>query len=363
MKKFVPGALAGFVVAAALAAPAYAGPTVTVRVEGDTATLLERTQVTLPDTGNDLCGGKAGTVAQALDIATAGNWDRQPFASTILGETPDFADNGAYWALWNGASGNYAFSSTEGVCDRVMSPGDEALLLVDHSPPPAYAPSMFPLAVRGLPVAVQAGVPVTVTVVRFALDGAASPVAGATVAGGGATATTDATGRATLRFPTPGAAVVKASAPGLVVSGAERVTVSATPVAPGAAGNGTGGTVVAGKDVTAPTATLAGLKRTYARGSGPRELRGTVSADPSGIKSVRLAVTRRAHGRCWTFAGGRERFVRHRCGGWKSFRIGDRVDWSYLLPRRLGPGRYTIRVIAIDKAGNDGATRARIRVR
>ena len=88
-----------------------------------------------------------------------------------------------------------------------------------------------------------------------------------------------------------------------------------------------------------------------------------MSADPSGIKSVRLAITRRKGDRCWTFAGGRERFVRHRCGGWKSFKIGDRADWSYLLPERLGSGRYTIRVVAIDKAGNDGATQERIRVR
>ena len=131
---------------------------------------------------------------------------------------------------------------------------------------------------------------------------------------------------------------------------------SNVPGAPGTLGGRT-------KDTTAPTATIAGLKKRYAHGRGPRELRGTVSADPSGIKSVRLAISRRKGDRCWTFAGGRERFVRHRCGGWKSFKIGDRADWSYLLPKRLGTGRYTIRVVAIDKAGNDGATRERIRVR
>ena len=43
MKRLVPGALAGLAAAALLAAPALAGPTVTVRVEGDGATLLERT--------------------------------------------------------------------------------------------------------------------------------------------------------------------------------------------------------------------------------------------------------------------------------------------------------------------------------
>ena len=45
MRKIVPGALAGLVVAAALAAPAYAA-TVSVRVEGDAQTLLPRTVVT-----------------------------------------------------------------------------------------------------------------------------------------------------------------------------------------------------------------------------------------------------------------------------------------------------------------------------
>ena len=63
------------------------------------------------------------------------------------------------------------------------------------------------------------------------------------------------------------------------------------------------------------------------------------------------------------FDGGSERFERHRCGGSQSFRIGDRADWSYLLPKRLPKGRYTIRVVAIDNAGNDAATETVIRVR
>jgi hypothetical protein len=35
------------------------------------------------------------------------------------------------------------------------------------------------------------------------------------------------------------------------------------------------------------------------------------------------------------------------------------VRWSYLLPARLAPGDYTLRLIAIDKAGN----RTRLKVR
>ena len=45
------------------------------------------------------------------------------------------------------------------------------------------------------------------------------------------------------------------------------------------------------------------------------------------------------------------------------FAIGDRPDWSYLLPARLGQGRYVLDVIAIDKAGNrDRLARGRSRV-
>jgi Bacterial Ig-like domain len=101
----------------------------------------------------------------------------------------------------------------------------------------------------------------------------------------------------------------------------------------------------------------------FARKRAPRTLRGTVSADPSGIKSVRLSIMRAVGKRCWAFDGDSEQFERHRCGGSKSFRIGDRAEWSYLMPRRLPRGRYTIRVAAIDRAGNDSVTQTEIRVR
>ena len=34
------------------------------------------------------------------------------------------------------------------------------------------------------------------------------------------------------------------------------------------------------------------------------------------------------------------------------FAIGDRAEWSYLLPARLGEGRYVLDAIAVDGAGN-----------
>jgi hypothetical protein len=363
MKKICLGAVAALVAAA----PAYAGPTVTVRVEGESATLLERTAVTLPDTPPPVSGCDKWTVAAAIEEATHGNWDRQQFTSTILGESHTFTQND-YWAEWlDGGSG---YRSGSGVCNDVMKDGDEALMLADISSP-TFAPTRFPLDLEGVPAAIQAGNPVTVTVVAYVTpdgapgSGTRTPVEGATVSGGGATAVSGADGTAVLMFPQPGAFVVKASKSGSVVSGGERVTVSAAPV-PAAPCQTSGSDGLCGtKDSEAPVASFARLRngQVFKHGRGPRKLAGSVTADPSGLRSVRLSIVRKRHGRCWAFDGETERFERHRCGGWRSFRIGDRAEWSYLLPRRLGTGRYSIRAAAIDKAGNDSSARVRIRVR
>jgi hypothetical protein len=315
--------------------------------------------VTLPDTDTFACGnGGPHTVADALDIATGANWDRQPFTQTILGETHDNTPDD-FWAEWIGSGSGYVPGAL-GVCDDVLKDGDEALMYATRFVTPA---THFPLSLEGLPAAVEAGKPVSVTVVAYEtqdfMNVTRTPVAGATVSGGGASAVTTANGTAVLSFAQPGEAVLKASKPGSVISAGKRVTVTA----PGAAPPPTGAPPA--NDTAAPTARLAGVRngQVFSRKRAPRTLRGTVSADPSGIKSVRLSILRRKRGKCWAFDGDSERFKRHRCGGSRSFRIGDRAEWSYLLPRRLPRGRYTIRVVAIDNAGNDAATRTRIRVR
>jgi len=192
------------------------------------------------------------------------------------------------------------------------------------------------------------------------------PAAGATVTAAGQTVTTGADGSAQLTFPATGPVSIAASKAGRVR------TAAITCVTNGADGNcGTQlpagavlGTGTSG-DRTAPFASFARLTylRVYNRKRGPRELAGSVTPDPSGLKEVRLSIMRRVGGRCWAFDGATERFERHRCGGWSSFRIGDRAAWSYLLPRRLPKGRYVIRVAAIDRAGNDSTTKTRIRVK
>jgi hypothetical protein len=91
-----------------------------------------------------------------------------------------------------------------------------------------------------------------------------------------------------------------------------------------------------------------------------------VSAEPGGLRSLRLRLTRNDGGRCSTYDSGRERFVRiRRCSAsaGRSFAIGTAPDFSYLLPSRLGSGRYVLDVFAVDAVGNRGLlTRGQSRV-
>ena len=119
-------------------------------------------------------------------------------------------------------------------------------------------------------------------------------------------------------------------------------------------------------DKAAPATALTGLRNgaVFSRKRAPRLLRGTVAADPSGLLAVKLRLTRRVGKKCSYFSGSRETFRPMRCGRGSFFKIGDRADWSYLLPKRLGRGRYVLEAKAIDGAYNRGAvTTARFRVK
>jgi hypothetical protein len=164
-------------------------------------------------------------------------------------------------------------------------------------------------------------------------------VAGATVTGGAAPVTTDANGRATVTLGAPGTATLKARKDGDAPSAGEIVAVTAT--------SGAAPAVVA-PDKMPPVARLAGLKDHAVLARGPRELRGSFSD----AAVVKLRLTKRLGKRCWYFSGRNERFVGTRCGRGAYFKIGDSADWSYLLPARLGRGRYVLDAIAIDAAGN-----------
>jgi hypothetical protein len=86
-----------------------------------------------------------------------------------------------------------------------------------------------------------------------------------------------------------------------------------------------------------------------------------VGADASGIREVRLRLSRTDRGRCYRYDGReRERLVRtRRCGaaGALSFPVGASASWSYLLPSALPRGRYVLDVFVTDGRGNRMASR------
>jgi hypothetical protein len=99
--------------------------------------------------------------------------------------------------------------------------------------------------------------------------------------------------------------------------------------------------------------------KTYS--SGPRELAGTVD-ETGGIAQVflRLRATDGGHltaaSRCRWFSGKRGVFT-HRtvpCSRARFFRIGTDAKFSYLLPSRLGTGKYVLDVKVLDRAYNAG---------
>jgi hypothetical protein len=364
MKKISPGALAALLLVALLAAPALAA-NVTVRVEGAAQTLVARTAVTTTTTpvgkDGDNCPGTSAL--GALDRATAGDWGGTYFdgfsswlVQTIKGETHMTAEQG-YWAFWL----NHTFSN-DGVCAVELQEGDAVLMVPDNAGPV--------LELSGVPATVAPGATVTVSVAAYtapvypATQTTALPAAGATIGFGGATATTRANGTADLTFTSAGIKGVQATKPGHVRSATESTCV--TNGSDGSCGSRPPGDgVPAVPDRIAPLASFSRLPfgKVFRRKRAPRRLAGSVTPDPSGLKEVRLSIMRRLSGRCWLFDGSSERFKRRRCGAWHSFTIGDRADWSYLLPRRLRKGRYAIRAVAVDGAGNDSVTKTVIHVR
>jgi hypothetical protein len=348
-----PGLAAGLaVVALATTAPAaLAGPTVRVRVEGAAGTLLERTTVTLPDAPPPVpppC--PAGSAAAAIEVATAGDWDRASFTETILRERHRFTAGEGFWAEWVDRGAGYQVGN--GVCNDLLNSGDEVLMLVDQEPHSEGSMAEVPLmlqapgAVRGAPVSVLVTGAV-VTTFDPGVPAARKPIQGATVSGGGVSAVTGDDGRATLLFDRTGPVILKATKPGAVQSAAETIQVT---------DSGQPGTAPAVPDHLAPLAKLLGIadRQTFARGKGPRTLKASAS-DVSGLAAVKLRLTRRSGGRCFYFSGRREELERTRCGRAFFFKVGESPDVSYLLPERLGSGRYVLDLAAVDRAGNRSA--------
>jgi hypothetical protein len=349
------GLTAGLLAVALLPASA-AAVTVNLRIEGPTKTLFEGPVSTdvrefrfTGETTGHRCDGTAATggssatpaptrgavIAQAAEtapFALAGTWHPQFGASftSIAGESVDFDPNTNRFL---GEYENGTFASV-GACADPVSAGAAVLF--------AYGDGTEALLALGGPAQARPGRTITVTVT----DSTGAPVAGATV--GGETTGADGTARV---GPLPEAAHVdfKASKPGTIRSNRLRVCVTDQNCPD--------------RDSTAPLARISGPRdgRTYRR--GPRLLRGRIGADPAGLNAVRMSLQRKVDGRCSAYSVRRERFVRRRCGAHPTFKIGSDADWSYLLPKRLAAGRYDLRIVAVDQAGNrDRVRRGRNRV-
>jgi hypothetical protein len=363
MHKFLSGLLAG--VALLIAAPAAFADDVLVRVEGANDTLVPRTGTAIQpgvftkdgDAAHACASNSAGG---ALESATRGDWSGRWLSfgdyevQTIKGERyASTADDtsGNYWAFWL----NYRYSQS-GVCGTPMQAGDEVLFFPDCF---GCAKHPSPLRITSVPDSAQPGRPFDVRVIQYDLVFDADfnatvtegPAAGATVSAGGRTFGAGPDGVAHVTVDGRSLAGVRATKAGYVRSATENVCVDCGP-----------SFTPPVRDVSAPAATVSSVRSgaVYSRRRAPRLLRGSVTADPSGLQAVKLKLTRRVGKRCTYFSGRRERFVKMRCGRGSFLRIGDRADWSYLLPKRLGRGSYVLEVKAIDGAFNRG-TPARVR--
>jgi hypothetical protein len=353
--------------------------TVTVRVEGDADTLLVRTVVpasgaALVRDGNTCPGDSA---AAALDRASGGSWAgtwNPSFSdwelTTIKGESHSFSA-AAYWGFFLDEA-----VANAGICTQKVQAGDRLLF----APAPSNFDPVGVLTLDGVPATIAPGTPFKVTVKRAATTYGGPPdflpitenvpLAGATIAlPAGGTATTGADGTAAITLATGGPVSLRATHTGDVRSAAE--SVCATTGTDGLCGSvrpsaATSGATATARDTTPPLARIARLRegQKFKRGKAPRTLSGSVAVDGSGLKDVELRITRRSGKRCEAYDGGGESWVRPQlCGteGGRFFSIGNRADWSYLLPAALTPGRYVLDIRTIDNAGNvtRGADRAK----
>jgi hypothetical protein len=395
MKQKILGLLVGGLTLASASPALAAGPaTVTVRVEGTGGALVAPTTLTTTTTpvtkdGTHSCSGTSA--AGALEQATAGDWTGtwdDGFGSYGVAriKSDDYGGFSPTAPFYWGFAVNDT-SADAGICGTELQAGDEVLFYKACNAATSGCYSGDVLSIAG-PATVRPGEAFTVTVQQvattfdssppYAKHVTRSPAQGAAVFAGSQRATTDADGRAVLNLPERGPVGVRATKgeanvpdqyPLCVTSGDDGFCGTAQPATPTApcftrGDDGFCGTA----DKRAALGRLTGIAEgaRFAKGKGPRELRGATEVDASGIKDVRLRLTRNDRGRCTTFDGRREAFkAMKKCGALRGtwFSVGDRGDWRYLLPARLGRGRYVLDLQVVDKAGNADSTLARGRNR
>jgi hypothetical protein len=345
--------------------------TVTVRIEGTNQTLLPTTSVTTNDAvvekdGNPEHTCTGASAAGALEQATSGRWSGEWFkgigysVETLLGETHAFepgAPANFFWTYWLDGK-----PSSVGICEGELSSGESILFFPEcFSEVGACPAAPNPLSISAPTVAEQSA-PIAVSVTSYAnASGAPSPAGGVTVSGGGATATTDASGHATLSLSKTGNIVLQASAPGSVRDEATVCVHSGNDgncgtQAPSGSSSTAMSTATVALPYKGPFAIVAKASdvlddHVYAPSNSPRLLSGAVTAHAP-VASVSLRLRRSYRGRCWAYNGVSERFVRVHCGRGSFFAVSKAPTFSYLLPGALARGRYVLDIEATDVTGN-----------
>ncbi|HEX4034732.1 MAG TPA: DUF4430 domain-containing protein [Solirubrobacteraceae bacterium] len=196
---------------------ASASAPVTVRVEGPARTLLAATAVRLNSAAvvkdgvkADSCSGTSA--AGALQEATAGRWvgtwskSFKGYLLTGIDGVSFSSSGGQFWAFWINDK-----PASLGICGYDPKPGDSLLFFPD-----CYGKKCPPNdGVLGIKAAATAvvGKPFAVKVTAYNdAKGAPSAKSGAHVSGGGASATTSASGAATLSFAHSGRVTIDVTA-------------------------------------------------------------------------------------------------------------------------------------------------------
>jgi hypothetical protein len=349
----------------ALPATAQAAPvTVNLRVEGSGGTVFEgpittdAKVVTTAAGGSHECDGTqggnptgaaaGGTPTTALDDAALAHgftWDGR----YGVGGFDDFL---VERVGSDGTVGTFGSSSWTLLVDRVAASVGGCQMRVNSGDTVLWEWAAFnePNLELSGPAKAQAGDPVQVTVQQYDSSGNLTPADGASVGG----ATTDSSGHATLTFSSAGTQHLKATQPGAIRSNAIDICVYNV-------GSGACDTAVpaAPKDKTPPSLALRGIKngQHFRRGHGPRKLTGTAS-DASGLNQVYFRLRRHSHAGCQWYSAKRSVFTNPHAHCTPRFqRVGNKSPWSYLLPKRLPKGKYTLEEKAVDSAFNRATTR------
>jgi len=359
-----------------MCATAVAAPvTVNLRVEGSTQTLFEGPVTTdghyvKTDSGGDdpghvgrHCDGTNGgantspgpTMTSALDDGAKaagftfdGTYDTgyDDFFITRIGSDTNTGAP-AYQPYW------YSFRNWvdpgRGGCQQQVQSNDEALWVYT-----SFAQPLLDLS--GAPTVAQTGQAFNVQVLQHDGNGSTAPAAAASVGG----QSTGPDGRVTISFTQPGVQRLKATRSDAIRSNAQEVCVENAGSGTCSGFKPTVGGAAPESDKTRPVARVTGLRSGKHYRRGPRTLKGKASDRGMGLRDVRLRLNWVARKGCRFFDGKLERFTKPgTCDDDRFFSIGDSGEWSYVLPDRLAPGRYTLTVKVVDKAGNFDVERVR----